>query len=173
MTLCATRLHAECVTCCLLFKFCMASPGLPCPRLCPGRLLLARGSFRLGEGRNGDGGQSSDRTPSWKWGEKAKVMEDENIGESRLSIKYKDTFYTINAQNHSQMFGNNLNCNVLPCQERLGQKGLWRVQRAGTRWACSCRCCNQTCPFPACPDPSSSPAKHLHRDSKDDSNRAA
>lgn len=51
-----------CFTC--LFKFCMASPGLPCPRPCPGRLLLARGSFRLGEGKNGDGGVSSDRTPS-------------------------------------------------------------------------------------------------------------
>lgn len=57
--------EAECVTCCLLFKFCMASPGLPCPRPCPVRLLLARGSFRLGEGRNGDGEASSDKTPSW------------------------------------------------------------------------------------------------------------
>lgn len=56
---------AECATCCLLFKFCMASPGLPCPRPCPVRLLLARGSFRPGEGRNGDGEASSDRTPSW------------------------------------------------------------------------------------------------------------
>lgn len=66
VTLCTTMLHTQCVTCCLLFKFCMASPGLPCPRPCPERLLLARGSFRLGEGRNGDGGQLSDRTPSWK-----------------------------------------------------------------------------------------------------------
>lgn len=70
----------RCVTCCLLFKFCMASPGLPCPRPCPGRLLLARGSFRLGEGRNGDGEVSSDRTPSWsraKW----MVDKDKNIRE--------------------------------------------------------------------------------------------
>lgn len=66
----------HCVTC-LLFKFCMASPGLPCPRPCPGRLLLARGSFRLGEGRNGDGGVSSDRTPSWTR-KKLLVIEKDN-----------------------------------------------------------------------------------------------
>lgn len=65
VTSCTATVCVRCVTCCLLFKFCMASPGLPCPRPCPGRLLLARGSFRLGEGRNGDGEVSSDRTPSW------------------------------------------------------------------------------------------------------------
>lgn len=63
--------------------------------------------------------------------------------------------------------------NVLPCQERRGQKGLWRAQRAGTQRACWCRCCNQTGPFPACPDPSSSPTERLHRQSTGVSNSAA
>lgn len=50
----------------------------------------------------------------------------------------------------------------LPCQERwCGLRGLWRVQRADTRGACSCRCCNQTYPCPVCPGLSSSPTGHL------------
>lgn len=40
------------------------------------------------------------------------------------------------------------------------------MQRAGTQWACSCRCCNQTCPFRAYPGPSSSPTERLNRESK-------
>lgn len=52
--------------------------------------------------------------------------------------------------------------NVWPYQERrCVQRGLWRVQRADTPWACSCHCCNQTCPCPACPGPSSSPTERL------------
>lgn len=64
----------------------MASPGLPCPRPCPGRLLLARGSFRLGEGRNGDGGASSDRTPSWsrKWVMRENKQEMKRVREVRV-----------------------------------------------------------------------------------------
>jgi hypothetical protein len=47
----------------------MAIPaGPPCPRPWPGRPLLDPGSFRAGEGRNGEGGASSDRPPSWGGG---------------------------------------------------------------------------------------------------------
>lgn len=84
----------------------------------------------------------------------------------RLKAKVPRCIYVVFFYTHhfQQMFGKSLMCCsvVWPCQERsCGRRGLWRVQRADTPWACSCRCCNQTCPCPACPGPSSSPTGRL------------
>lgn len=77
------------LTCREEFKFCMPSPEAIPPRVWLGSALFERGSFRLGEGKNGEVVGSSTRPPSWLEKERVSCVQCPGVGSAQNSFPWK------------------------------------------------------------------------------------
>lgn len=82
------------LTCLEEFKFCMPSPEAIPPRVWLGSALFERGSFRLGEGKNGEVVGSSTRPPSWLKKERVSCVQcpDTDSAQNSFPWKYSGTW---------------------------------------------------------------------------------
>lgn len=131
-----------------------------------GRLLLASGSLRPGEGINGEVEASSDSLPSW---ETRKYVLKSNWKIYQIiffspSVKKKLLDFFLQFV-QSNKFSKKPWDKAIPCPGRGHDpvRGLWRGLWVGTPWAYSFHYCSLTCPSPVCPVQFSSPTKRLEK----------
>lgn len=77
------------LTCLEEFKFCMPSPEAIPPRVWLGSALFERGSFRLGEGKNGEVVGSSTRPPSWLEKERVSCVRGPGADSAQNSVPWQ------------------------------------------------------------------------------------